>query len=126
MNYQDALRAYQDDAAFDAAAFSVKPSLEGLAYILRHPELWPQGFEWNFAWCQTCAMGLAWRLCNGQPKTSTKGIFDWTANTFALSPGLVEEMFTTRLMRRIGVQYSDEVTPLHVADAIDRYLLAAA
>jgi hypothetical protein len=25
------------------------PSLRALAYVLRHPELWPPGFSWDFA-----------------------------------------------------------------------------
>lgn len=35
-----------------------KPSLEGIAYVLRHKELWPKNFQWDFAWRPTCALGL--------------------------------------------------------------------
>lgn len=36
-----------------------KPSIEGLIYALRHPEVWPKGFEFDFRFCSKCAMGLA-------------------------------------------------------------------
>lgn len=38
-----------------------KPSSKGLAYLLRHKELWPKDFVFNFLDCDTCAMGLAQR-----------------------------------------------------------------
>lgn len=38
-----------------------KPSLKGLAYILRHKELWPEGFEWRFTHPDRCAMGLLYK-----------------------------------------------------------------
>lgn len=39
-----------------------KPSAKALSYILRHRELWPTGFEWDYNGCETCAMGLAHQL----------------------------------------------------------------
>jgi hypothetical protein len=36
-------------------------SFPGLIFLLRHRELWPKGFEWNFLNCHTCAMGLIHR-----------------------------------------------------------------
>jgi hypothetical protein len=36
-----------------------KPSLAGLAYLLRNPEQWPVGFQYSFPSCRTCAMALA-------------------------------------------------------------------
>lgn len=38
---------------------SATPTLKSLAYLLRHPEFWPEGFEWNFRYGNCCAMGLA-------------------------------------------------------------------
>jgi hypothetical protein len=35
------------------------PSPQNLAYLLRHEELWPKGFEWNYHDHTRCAMGLA-------------------------------------------------------------------
>jgi hypothetical protein len=39
-----------------------KPSIAGLAYALRHQEVWPEGFRWYFPDCKRCAIGLAWAL----------------------------------------------------------------
>lgn len=41
-----------------------RPSLRALSHILRHKELWPEGFVWNYSSCSTCAMGLAWQIWN--------------------------------------------------------------
>ncbi len=35
------------------------PSLENLAYMLRHRETWPEGFRWSYRNYNTCALGLA-------------------------------------------------------------------
>lgn len=35
-----------------------KPTIEGLIYLLRHKELWPENFVWHFPSCRSCAMGL--------------------------------------------------------------------
>lgn len=35
-----------------------KPSLKGLSYLLKHKELWPEGFDWNWSSPTHCAMGL--------------------------------------------------------------------
>jgi len=35
-----------------------KPSVAGLAYILRHKEEWPEDFHWDFNSHRTCALGL--------------------------------------------------------------------
>ena len=39
-----------------------RPSLRALAYVLRHPDTWPEGFTWRFAEAGGCAMGLCCRL----------------------------------------------------------------
>lgn len=37
-----------------------KPSVPGLAWLLRHREAWPKSFQrWDFSSSETCAMGLA-------------------------------------------------------------------
>jgi hypothetical protein len=38
------------------------PSLENLAFMLRHRETWPADFEWNYVYLETCAIGLADRM----------------------------------------------------------------
>lgn len=42
-----------------------KPSLANLAYVLRHEEVWPKKFKWNFGNPEKCAMGLAAKLWGG-------------------------------------------------------------
>lgn len=44
-----------------------KPSLTGLSYLLRHRELWPEGFNFYFMRCEDCAIGLAHRVWRGVP-----------------------------------------------------------
>ena len=36
--------------------------LRFLAYVLRHSDMWPPGFEWDFRSTNTCALGMAKRL----------------------------------------------------------------
>jgi len=38
------------------------PSVPGLVYALRHREVWPENFKWNFLRNRSCAMGLACKL----------------------------------------------------------------
>ena len=41
---------------------SAEPTLESLAWTLRHPEIWPKGFTWDYTFWQNCAIGLAVRI----------------------------------------------------------------
>jgi hypothetical protein len=38
------------------------PNAKNLAFYLRHKELWPEGFVWDYGRCATCAIGLAWAM----------------------------------------------------------------
>lgn len=38
------------------------PSIKGLAYLLRHRELWPKGFRWDYNSRNRCAIGLMTRF----------------------------------------------------------------
>lgn len=111
-----------------------KPSLENLSYVLRHPDAWPEGFEWDYGNCQTCAMGLAHRLWTSVPKPHPdvqKGS-SRMGRSFALPFEAAESIF-------FGGDWSPEksvghlwwrkwevdrrlVTPGMVADQIDQYL----
>lgn len=90
------------------------PSLPALAYLLRHPDLWPEGFVWSFPHARFCAMGLAARFWEGtlflpEPYTT------WTRRTFEL------DFTTTDLL--FVLSYADqEVTAANIAERIDRYL----
>src|SRR5947209_5961222 len=57
------------------------PSLAALAHVLRHRELWPADFRWNFAYSHQCAMGLAHRLW---PKEAVARDYDYMAYVFGI------------------------------------------
>ena len=53
-----------------------KPSLKALSHILRHKELWPEGFKWYFGSCRSCAMGMAkilWEFKSTYPEHVAQG-----------------------------------------------------
>ena len=50
-----------------------RPSMRALAHLLRHQELWPERFHWDYTRCETCAMGLAARLWNCTPASASVG-----------------------------------------------------
>lgn len=89
-----------------------KPSLEGLAYLLRRKDLWPKGFVWDWGKLNHCAIGLAarhWKLqC-----TSTLIL----AGTFGIKHNDVFDLFMK----------SDKENPLntqpeYITELIERYL----
>ena len=108
---------------------SPSPSLQVLSQVLRggpeHP-LWPEGFEWNYANCTTCAMGLAHRLWSQvisynsflrlficQPDEQIAPVFD------------MNQEAALRIFAKLSAHLnigSEKITPLHVADALDQYL----
>jgi len=88
-----------------------KPSLEGLAYILRHKELWPKNFKrkgWEFTDCSRCAMGLACRL--------------WRIEDFDLATIAGEFNIRWEDAYKIFIVKGAEITPEIVARRIDEYL----
>jgi len=98
----------------------LEPSLRNLSYLLRHPELWPAGFQFNFAHRQTCAMGLAHRVW-GQ-RHMPWPYFAETAELLGISPDLAFRLFVLAPSR--VVSYCD-VMPELLADRIDEALSAA-
>ena len=36
--------------------------LKSFIHVLQHRELWPVDFAWDYMFCDSCAMGLAYRL----------------------------------------------------------------
>jgi hypothetical protein len=91
------------------------PSLVGLAYLLRHKELWPRGFDWNYNASQTCAVGLSYQFWgNGCPILWC----DWTRNTFPIPLEKYNNIFYHPFDDK---DYSD-VTPEDIASIIDDFL----
>jgi hypothetical protein len=104
------------------------PSLQALSHILRHRELWPEGFAWDYSECETCAMGLAhklWRLRSQY--TMAVGmhrlVSDDMAKQFAMPDISAQCIFGGRDLEDVyGVDNTVDVTPEMVADRIDQYL----
>ncbi len=101
--HPDQIRALSDAAS--------TPSLVALSYALRHPETWPSDFAWDFRACDTCAMGLTARLWRDAT---------YVGRAFNIGIGTVHSLFS---MDAYGIPPKD-VTPTHVADAIDAFLAA--
>jgi hypothetical protein len=107
---------------FDVTSFTEtapdlsRPSLAGLSYALRHRETWPEKFRWYYGHCPTCAMGLAVVLWNQIEEPST----DETAKAFGIYENTAAKLFLY-LPDNINVPLWN-ITPDHVADAIDEYL----
>lgn len=102
MKHSDALKAL---APVDLS----KPSLEALAYLLRHKELWPAGFEWNFDECDTCAIGLTTR------------VWDVAVSDMQRTFGLSDELYV-RIVGHGAYSVVRKVTANDVATRIDSYL----
>lgn len=108
-----------------------KPSLENLAYALRHPETWPKEFHWNFNYCEHCAMGLAhqlWAKNVAEARRSTGASI--MAQAFAIPFSASREIFfgagfSYRYRNGFPVLFASAITPEMVADKIDRFLKAA-
>ena len=113
------------------ARLLAKPSLEGLAYALRHPEVWPEGFEWGYGECETCAVGLASKLwsmgfakwyaawLDGEVDTHVTNASAWVSEHLHLPDPIARAIFMRLNHQHHGYH---NVTPHHVATAIDAYL----
>lgn len=105
-----------------------KPSLENLSYVLRHPDMWPEGFIWNFNHCDSCAMGLAHSLWSAIPSTNRDTGSSIMARSFAMPHEDANLIFmSARGKKKIlgfipSTPYNRDVTPEMVADQIDKYL----
>jgi len=94
----------------------MKPELNNLSHILRNKNLWPEGFEWDYSHCHTCAMGLAHKLWKEQIEYPLTNVM---AKVFDMSSEAAGDIFTG-----MGKTLEDEqnITPEQVADAIDAYI----
>lgn len=104
------------------------PSLKALSYLLRHRELWPKGFRWNYGNCKTCAIGLADELWGFKLREALLG--DHNDRILVINKSLEEKLGIEELDARhifwgsdVSISRIDKVTPENVADMIDEYLL---
>lgn len=95
------------------------PSLEALSFLLRHKEMWPRDFAWNYAGCSSCAMGLAhqlWEEMMAPDSLEMSRVFDMPLSRS------IQIFGGTNLCAAYEVLDYGEVTPEMVADKIDQYL----
>lgn len=100
------------------------PSLEALSHILRHRELWPKEFVWDYQSCSTCAMGLASKLWNYD---TYREVDDSAVLQAVERLGMEHEpalriLGGSHLEQTYGTTFYCSVTPEMVADQIDKYL----
>lgn len=88
-----------------------RPSVRGLAYLLRHSELWPKGFEFNYLSQVTCAIGLAATYWHLRDFTSV-----CTTEALGLSNGAARAIFMSRSSSGFRGH-----SPLDIAETLDQY-----
>lgn len=98
------------------------PSLRNLAYILRHREWWPEGFEWNYQHCSTCAIGLSDKLWGVRPYKLDDGALPELSQSYhdIFADSDTKRTFWDRVFLR-ELKFH-QVTPEQVADQIDEFL----
>jgi hypothetical protein len=96
------------------------PSLVGLAYLLRHKELWPKDFVWSYRTSNKCAIGLASAFWPAVQEFGRVPFLYWaeTQNYFGAGFDGFLNVFTERFE---GTPY-DDVQPEQVADRIDIFV----
>lgn len=92
------------------------PTLEGLAYILRHKEEWPRGFKWDYENCAQCAMGMTVEIWQKQKYSYHTA---YMTQYFNLPDCVAEQIFID--LAKTDDEY-DSITPEHVATAIEKFL----
>ena len=90
------------------------PSAEGLIYALRNREVWPEGFKWNYLMCQTCALGLAFRLWREIDRPD----IDYVGPAVGLSERDAERVFLYA-RKYTDVECGQGITPEMVADLLE-------
>ena len=125
-NMLKAARAY-DAAAANELANADTPSLEALAYRLRHPETWPKGFKWYFGDCTSCAMGLAhelWAPDKLKKWRESERDTPWASSTATMldMPYSSVDRIFMNAGHSYGVCFAGQIRPEMVADQIDAFL----
>jgi hypothetical protein len=101
---------------FSAKLDLQKPTLEGLSFLLRHKELWPEGFQWYYPNPACCAIGLTYKFWKKEQYGMTE--------IFNISPSVSDRIFVEAPFyhRCFGIFPRFDVSPEMVADDIDKYL----
>ncbi len=108
-----------DNTPVETAPDLTRPSLEGLSWLLRHREAWPEGHVWDYSCGESCALGIGRKqwpdfvrresITPGGDMTRTLGVDMYTGS----------RMFSLRAYQPVG---DLDVTPEMVADRIDQYI----
>ena len=104
----------------DAPPDLTTPTLARLAWLLRHKEAWPEGFEWDFGDCFRCGMGLAAQLWDACAFDLTLSLSAGQAVIWDIPYDEANRIFL------VGASNSTWITPEMVADRIDAYLARSA
>lgn len=97
------------------------PTLATLSYALRHPELWPAGFKWNYDLCQSCAIGLVFRMWPDSDDYAGGSDMLGLMRLLKMSREDAEAIFSNLANRFPRMSHRSEITALHVASALDAY-----
>jgi hypothetical protein len=95
-----------------------KPTIGALSFALRHKELWPADFHWDYSRCETCAMGLARRMW---PKHVEEPNLSSMVAAFGIDHDTAARIFTGSYMyyNRMMIAGYEPILPEHVADVLD-------
>jgi hypothetical protein len=99
---------------------AAEPTLRDLAYALRHKEMWPEGFSWDYRYSESCAIGLCYKLYDRAPSNFDEFNGDYDGNSSYMLFCTPVSFFKYPLTLRSERMHM--VTPEMVADRIDDYL----
>lgn len=100
-----------------------KPSLAALSHVLRHPEIWPKGFKWNYDSCHRCGIGLTevlWKVA--LMSSNVMAIPPNVGKALAIPDQQVVYAIFIDAHKKLGKPARSAVTPADVATIIDAYL----
>lgn len=119
---------------FDQQNFEVKPdlskpSVEGLIWLLRHKEAWPEDFEWDYVAPEKCGAGLG--ICIW--KTHLRAdITNFCMSFLGMPEDTVYDIFwrAPRTLGRVGPEASllslaaayNSITPEDIATLLEQYI----
>jgi len=88
-----------------------RPSVDALVYALRHREVWPAGFEWDYRLCTKCAMGLAcklWKEIKSPNSCSVESVLR------------MKSQDSLKVFYDMRLRFDGTITPEMVADELER------
>jgi hypothetical protein len=109
-----------DTTLFDFESPPQKYTLGDLRDLLRDSAKWPEGFEWDYGYRYTCAMGLASRVFD----LHLKGASDWCIYFEIDYDDLYKLFIDCSWWQSLRARFilKNYVTPEMVAKRIDKFL----